>query len=440
VHLNPGPNYHFPSSVCKKPVNSSQPALLCDGCSSSCHTTCAGVNNLLYKEFQIKTNEFRGSALLVCLQFCKFDPNELNMTQDSIKLSCNTLPSTIDALASSFNGIRIVSHNIQGIHSKLTEIYQWTNDSINKNVIFCLTEIWISPQSPPVNIQGFHTFLSPIHHRTKSAAKSVKSKYYPGSCLLISESLSIERHSLCIDIENSCQLLDVTCCVILCKHFRLAVVSISRSPSTDVKSCLAELNNVFMQLLSLTKYVVVVGDLNIDLLKNTAIQKNYKDLLSDFQFVQYNSEPSRVTRTSATLIDHVLCTPVSSVKKCYQAIGLSDHRTQILELTIPSIKSIVNPVITRSFCNCDWDELRKALITAPWQVMEIYDNINDMWHFFCSILQNCLHVYAPLRLSSKKSRRPTPWMTPSLLIAIKDKKRAKRKVEISHNSNDIVVY
>jgi len=69
--------------------------------------------------------------------------------------------------------------------------------------------------------------------------------------------------------------------------------------------------------------------------------------------------------------------------------------------------------------------------------MEIYD---DVQHFFCSILQNCLDVYAPLRLSSKKSRRPTPWMTPSLLIAIKDKKQAKRKVEMSHNSNDIVVY
>ena len=69
--------------------------------------------------------------------------------------------------------------------------------------------------------------------------------------------------------------------------------------------------------------------------------------------------------------------------------------------------------------------------------MEIYD---DMQHFFYSILQNCLDVYAPLRLSSKKSRRPTPWMTPSLLIAIKDKKQAKRKVEMSHNSNDIVVY
>ena len=101
----------------------------------------------------------------------------------------------------------------------------------------------------------------------------MRSKYYPGSCLLISESLSIERHSVCIDIENNCQLLDVSCCLILCKHSRLAIVSVYRSPSTDVKVCLTELSNVFEQLLPLTKYVVVVGELNIDLHKNTGIQK-----------------------------------------------------------------------------------------------------------------------------------------------------------------------
>ena len=73
--------------------------------------------------------------------------------------------------------------------------------------------------------------------------------------------------------------------------------------------------------------------------------------------------------------------------------------------------------------------------------MEIYDDVNDMWHFFCCILKSCLDFYAPLQLSSKKkSRGPTPWMTPSLLSAIKSKKLAKRKSEASHDSNDVTVY
>ena len=179
----------------------------------------------------------------------------------------------------------------------------------------------------------------------------MRSKYYPGSCLLISESLSIERHALCIDIENSCHLLDVSCCLILCKHSRLAIVSVYRSPSTDAKICLTELTNVFSQLLSLTKYVVVIGDLNIDLHKNTGIQKSYMELLSDFQFIQHNVEVSRVTKTSATLIDHVLGTSVLPVSKCYQAVGLSDHRAQVLEVAISTLKQVVNPIMIRSLRN-----------------------------------------------------------------------------------------
>ena len=73
----------------------------------------------------------------------------------------------------------------------MIEISQWTNESIYKYVIFCFSEIWISPQSPPINVKGFDTFFSPLHHHTMSSAKSMRSKYYLGSCLLISESLSI---------------------------------------------------------------------------------------------------------------------------------------------------------------------------------------------------------------------------------------------------------
>ena len=141
------------SEVC---VKCCQAALQCDNCLLWSHTACVGVNNQLYKEFQTKT-EFSWqcpSCLFAIL------PNlEVHDINTEIEVPHNTLPSTIDGLTSSFNGIRIVHHNIQGMHSKMIEISQWTNESINKNVIFCFSEIWISPQSPPINVKSFHTFF-----------------------------------------------------------------------------------------------------------------------------------------------------------------------------------------------------------------------------------------------------------------------------------------
>jgi len=52
---------------------------------------------------------------------------------------------------------------------------------------------------------------------------------------------------------------------------------------------------------------------------------NYQHLLSDFHLVQHVTGPSRVTTSSSTLIDYIVCTSDISVLEVCQAIVLSDH-------------------------------------------------------------------------------------------------------------------
>ena len=49
---------------------------------------------------------------------------------------------------------------------------------------------------------------------------------------------------------------------------------------------------------------------------------SYTNLLSDFQFIQHVTAPSRVTNCSATLIDHLLVTPCLSVSHSYQTVDI----------------------------------------------------------------------------------------------------------------------
>lgn len=138
----------------------------------------------------------------------------------------------------------------------------------------------------------------------------------------------------------------------------------------------------FSDLLTLTKHIVIVGDFNINLFSpSTSGVASYTNLLSDFQFTQHVTAPSRVTNCSVTLIDHLLVTPSLSVSHSYQTVGLSDHRCQVLEIDIPVVRPDVHYVSIRSFRKCPWDEVRHSLSTAPWHVMDIYDDVNDMWHF-----------------------------------------------------------
>ena len=344
-------------------------------------------------------------------------------------LCSSSIPSTINVLHNSATGIRVVHHNVQGLHSKIYELSSWFNTCSGDDVVFCFSEIWANPSSPPLHFPGYQVMFSPFHCRPDAKHLS----YLPASCIWR------EMHSATA-VEDSCKLLNVACCLVLCKHHLLAIVSVYRSPSTSNSDCLQEIRNMFSQL-CFTSHVVVVGDFNFDLLSTSSVLSEYSDIISDFQFVQHVPDPFRVTSSSATLIDHMLTTPNITVLQCYQTVGLSDHRTQILEIDVPVIRPISHTLTVRSFRHCPWNKVREHLHAVPWQVMDIFDSVDDMWSFINSILCECLDMFAPLHsVVCKRSRHPTPWLTPSLLSAIKQKKQAKRKAEQSNDDADIQLY
>ena len=85
-----------------------------------------------------------------------------------------------------------------------------------------------------------------------------------------------------------------------------------------------------------------------------------------------------------------------------------------------------------------WDDVRSCLSHAPWSVLNIFDDIEDMWGFFHSILQSSLDTYAPLkRIWCKYFKRPTPWLTQDILSAISAKHKAKRTAECTHDPGDV---
>ena len=149
--------------------------------------------------------------------------------------------STVDLLGAAVQGVRIVHHNIQCIHSKLTELTQWFEICENTATIFCFTETWLKPCSPRVVVPGYAVLTSPILCRPDKPTS-----YLPGSCIIVSNFLSIERPPVCEDVKNSCQLLNLVCCFINSnKGAKVCVVSVYRSPSTDLREGLVELQSVF---------------------------------------------------------------------------------------------------------------------------------------------------------------------------------------------------
>ena len=184
-----------------------------------------------------------------------------------------------------------------------------------------------------------------------------------------------------VNNERSSALPDfsATC---LASIWRGAIVSVYRSPSTSPKEAVAELTSILEQLSQTVKYLILVGDFNIDLLHDSATQSVYSHLLSDFNLCQQVTGPSRVSTHSATLIDHVVSSHSLCVTQSIQTTGVSDHRVQIVDFNFPICKRNPGVMWVRSFRKCDWDQVRIDLASAPWSVMSVYDDLDDKWDFF----------------------------------------------------------
>ena len=97
-------------------------------------------------------------------------------------------------------------------------------------------------------------------------------------------------------------------------------------------TAMTELHSILMQMSLHVKYLIVAGDFNIDLKSNFSISQEYSNLLDDFCFNQYISEPSRVSRGSATLISGSNQPPAIH---SYKAVGLSYNYIQGVDFEAP---------------------------------------------------------------------------------------------------------
>ena len=100
--------------------------------------------------------------------------------------------------------------------------------------------------------------------------------------MFIANTLLPEHSPVCVKIESSCTSLS---CLLRYRHYKVAVASVYRSPSTDVLKCLEDLHGLLSQLFVSCKYVQLAGDFNIDLLHASSFTEGYHDLLIDFQLV-----------------------------------------------------------------------------------------------------------------------------------------------------------
>lgn len=175
------------------------------------------------------------------------------------------------------------------------------------------------------------------------------------------------------------------------------------------------------------KEIILLGDFNKNLLPGTA-NNEWENFMLSLGLSQMISEPTRVTNSSSTLIDHIYTNyeeNISSVSVC--KLTISDHYAVFgnRKINVSISKNSHQMITYRSFKNFDENAFVNDLHQIPWEVVDTFEDVNDMVQIWNSLFLEVVDKHAPVKHHRVKKYRQPDWLSPEILDAIKDRNKCK---------------
>ena len=149
------------------------------------------------------------------------------------------------------------------------------------------------------------------------------------------------------------------------------------------------------------KEVIFLGDFYIDMLTENESSAGSIYSLSNFcdQFCLTNtiSVPTRVTASTKTLLDVILVShPGRFVSRGTLRLGISDHDLIYIVRKQGLPKPNVRSIEYRSMKNFNEQAFLSSLSDIPWDTAYTFDDVNDIWCHWKSLLKQAIDHHAPL--------------------------------------------
>ena len=213
---------------------------------------------------------------------------------------------------------------------------------------------------------------------------------------------------------------------------------IYRMPDSSVDIFSDRMNDVLNTIQNERKLCYILGDLNIDFLKHDEHRSTstFLDVLYTYNVFPVISKPTRVTKNTATLIDHILTNNFDVSTNHTQGIicsDISDHYAifHISEHQNAS-ESEPNYVVNRDMRHQNIVRFSEEIEGINWDNVVDKQNAQEAYSAFHEIITEKYNLCFPTRKCKKRYYNKKPWLTSALKQSIK----AKIKWYISRNKGD----
>ena len=316
--------------------------------------------------------------------------------------------------------LAIIQINIRGIMSKISLLKNLIDNSIADRCpdVIIVSETWLTPTSPSVKIPGYK-----FVHKCRQDRKG------GGVGILVSDNLRFsELNTLTSDVrENEV----VTIELILRTGKRCIVSSMYGAPNTSPLVFQCCYNSLVCAMKKTKPYAIIIGlDHNLDFLKsihhgstNDFIHSNL-----DMGLVPTITKPTRITKSSATLIDNIIVSENLCGNFCSNILinDMSDHMPTIC--VVESLKTTKkdNIIITsRDTRPKNIAALKDHLQSYDWPALLNNTSLNRNMETLDNIVQSEMNYCTPVksRKISYRKLRKEPWLTPNLRMCTEKSKR-----------------
>ena len=211
---------------------------------------------------------------------------------------------------------------------------------------------------------------------------------------------------------------------------------IYRHPSMEMKDFNENYLCPLMDKLDEKKHVFLLGDFNIDLMKNDidAHTSTFLDTVTSNLFVPHIIHPTRITPHSKTLIDNIFSNILnfSQGKSGNLTLSISDHLAQflIIPLDVGYVPKKIN-LYKRDTKNFDRENFFLDLISIDWSTVLRFENEDPNLSFneYANTLNTLIDNYMPLRKMTQKEikQQHKPWITKEILKSISKREKLYKK-------------
>ena len=337
------------------------------------------------------------------------------------------------------NDVSLLQLNIRGLYGKQDELHRLLNKmgGSNKVDIISLNETWLRKETTnKVKINGYQ-IINKVWCGKKGGGVSI----------LLRDGLKYRRRN---ELESKNPILENIILEIKTHCSSLLICSAYRAPNTKIKEFLEEYNVLLEKLVGTkNKNVLIAMDHNLDLLKTDQHQETLDFVMHNIDNDIYPciTKPTRVTHSSATLIDNIFASEKLHRNSTNYIIqdDISDHYPCLT--VMPDMSELVQTeriIYTRSIKEKNLNAVRSDLSEVDWIKVLSDMTCNDAFDKFHEFTITSLNKHCPetVKRVKGKRKRHDPWITSGILRSIAKQKKlyAKTKHVASSSVNEYKSY